>query len=201
MGASSPTLKNDGGLVLWFSGLPGSGKSTIARLVLQKLRLNRIYFEYVSMDQIRRKIFPNPGYTDQERDAAYRAFVLLAGFLSRNGVNVILDGTGHRRVWRDLARAEIPTFIEVYVKCPIEVCMEREARRRGQPTTRANLYRDALKRLRTGEKLSGLGSVPGVDEPFEESEHPDIVVDSSKPTAEDCANLVAKSVLTRIYAV
>lgn len=136
------------------------------------------------MDAIRGKIFPNPKYSDEERDTAYRSFVLIGSLLSKYGVVAILDGSGHKRVWRDLARKECPRFVEVYVKCPIDICMERENRRKNQANVRKKLYSDALKRLRTGKKIRGLGKVPGVDEPFEESLSPEIVIDSSKETPE-----------------
>jgi adenylylsulfate kinase-like enzyme len=170
--------------VVWFTGLPGSGKTTIARGVFQKTIQS---FEKsdgshkitsVEMDSIRKKIFPTPNYSDEERDAAYRSFVLLGSFLSSNGVAVLLDGVGHKRVWRDLAREECPKFVEVYVKCSIEICIQRETSRLSD-RVRQKLYRDALERLKTGAKIEGLGKVPGVDEPYEESPAPEIVLDSS----------------------
>jgi len=169
---------------VWFCGLPGSGKTTIARGVLERIKQRReskLNVKLVSMDSIRKKIFPEPTYSDQERDAAYRSFVLIGSLLSTSGVSVLLDGVGHRKVWRDLARQECPKFIEVYVKCPIEICIHRETNRAGASDgVRRKLYVDALERLRSGKKIEGLGKVPGVDEPFEESESPEIVIDSSK---------------------
>jgi len=173
-------------LVVWFTGLPGSGKTTIALGVFQKTIQS---FErpddsqeitLVEMDSIRKKIFPNPTYSDGERDAAYRAFVLLGSFLSSSGVAVLLDGVGHKRAWRDLAREECPKFVEVFVKCPIEICIQRETSRLSEKDgIRQKLYRDALERLKTGLRIEGLGKVPGVDEFYEESKSPEIVVDSS----------------------
>ncbi len=172
-------MKNPG-LVVWFCGLPGSGKTTIAKGVFEKIvaTKNPVGFTLVSMDSIRQKIFPHPIYSDEERDAAYRAFVLIGSLLSLNGITVLLDAVGHKRLWRDLARRECPRFLEVYVKCPIEVCILRETDR-VDSNVRKKLYNDALERLRTGKKEEGLGKVPGVDEPFEESASPEIVLDSS----------------------
>ena len=86
--------------VVWFCGLPGSGKTTIAQGVFdsvvkggktaQKVKL-------LSMDSIRKKIFPEPTYSDQERDAAYRSFVLIGSLLSASGISVLLDGVGHKK--------------------------------------------------------------------------------------------------------
>jgi len=143
------------------------------------------------MDSIRKKIFPEPTYSDQERDAAYRSFVLMGSLLSTSGVLVLLDAVGHKKVWRDLAREECPKFVEVYVKCPIEICIQRETNRPADPDgVRARLYRDALDRLKSGKRIEGLGKVPGVDEPFEESDSPEIVIDSSKELPEILADRV-----------
>jgi adenylylsulfate kinase len=139
----------------------------------------------LQMDSIRKKMFPEPTYSDEERDAAYRSFALMGALVSSTGVAVLLDGVAHRRIWRELARAECPKFVEVYVKCPIEICMERESMRRASGDgIREKLYREALERLKTGQRIEGLGKVPGVDEPFEEPVSPEIVLDSSKKSPE-----------------
>ena len=167
----------------WFCGLPGSGKTTIAQGVYGKVTKTKPMsnVSLLSMDTIRQKIFPNPSYSDEERDTAYRALVLAASLLSAAGITVLLDGSGHKKAWRDLARQECPRFVEVYVKCPLELCIERETRRtEGADGVRKKLYLDALERLKTGKKEEGLGKVPGVDEPFEESPSPEIILDSSK---------------------
>ena len=134
------------------------------------------------MDAIRKKIFPSPTYSSEERDAAYRSFVLIGSFVSRCGLAPLLDGTGHKKIWREFARNECPYFIEIYIKCPLELCIERETMRTdGDANVRKQLYAAALERLRTGEKKdNNLGIVPGVDEPFEEPLHPEIVLDSGK---------------------
>lgn len=176
-------------LVAWFCGLPGSGKSTIARGVFERIRNNKIEVGnkghsraiLVEMDSIRRKIISEPTYSDQERDTSYRSFVLIGSFLSKGGVTALLDGTGHKKIWRDFARRECSNFVEVYVNCPIEICIQREtSRTSASGDIRQKLYLDALERLKNGKKIQGLGKVPGVDEPFEESDSPEIVIDSSR---------------------
>jgi adenylylsulfate kinase len=131
------------------------------------------------MDSIRKKIFPNPTYSDRERDAAYRSFALIASYLSKAGVPVILDGTGHKVVWRKFARKECPKFVEVYLKCPIEICIERESKRTNNNLVRQKLYATALARLKKGKRIQGLGKMPGVDERYEESSNAEIILDSS----------------------
>lgn len=180
---------------MWFCGLPGSGKSTVARGVydrvfnsLQRRDKKGHKISLVQMDSIRKLIFPDPTYSDQERDAAYRSFVLIAKFLSENGVAVLLDGTGHKLAWREFARQQCPNFVEAYLKCPAEIAIQRETSR--VDGIRAKLYLDALDRLKTGKKIEGLGKVPGVDEPFEQSPSPEIVIDSSK---RDPSSLVSEA--------
>lgn len=164
---------------MWFSGLPGSGKSTISGLIVKATRSSPNPPVLLSMDSIRKLIYPKPTYSDVERDGAYRALVLAAFLISRAGTNVLLDATGHKLVWRELARSICLRFVEVYVKCTIETCIERETARKDNDLVRRKLYLTARSRLRSKRKSRGLGKVPGVDEPFEESPRPEIVIDSS----------------------
>jgi adenylylsulfate kinase-like enzyme len=188
---------SDPEIVVWFTGLPGSGKTTIAHGVYEKINnsldsLSDHKIALVEMDSIRKKIFPSPTYSDEERDAAYRAFVMMGSLLSSNRVATLLDGVGHKRIWRELARQECSKFVEVYVKCPIEICIQRETGRTGDKV-RENLYRDALERLTSGKKIEGLGKVPGVDEPYEESVSPEIVIDSTTERPETLINQALKA--------
>lgn len=146
----------------------------------------------LSMDRIRPMLFPNPKYSDEERDAAYRALVLAASLLSKTGTNVLIDATGHKLVWRNLARKVCRRFVEVYVKCPIEICIERETRRKNNKLVRKKLYSSALRRLRTGRKNYGLGKVPGVDQPFQPSRKAEIVLDSSVEKPKAIAEIATK---------
>ena len=177
---------------MWFCGLPGSGKSTITRLVSGSAKKSGDSLVILSMDSIRPIVLPNPRYSDEERDAAYRALVLATCLLSKTGTNVLIDATGHKLVWRNLARKVCSRFVEVYVKCPIEICIERETQRKNNKLVRMSLYLYALRRLRTGKKNYGLGKVPGIDEPFEVSRKAEIVLDSSVEKPEDVAEKAVK---------
>ena len=147
------------------------------------------------MDSIRKKIFPKPNYSDQERDAAYRSFVLIGSFLSKTGTTTLLDATGHKLAWRNFARNECPRFVEVYIKCPIEICIKRESTRKNNNAVRKKLYLNALARLKKGKRISGLGKVPGVDEPFEESPSAEIVLDSSH----ESPRLLAEKAIKKLH--
>jgi len=186
------------GWVVWLTGLPGSGKTTITKKLLEKLEKENMKVEHLRMDEIREILTPERKYTEEERDHAYRALVLIAKLLSKNGINVIIDATGHRRKWRELARELIPNFFEVYIKCPLEVCMEREARRRDNLVL-SNLYKKALRRLQTGEKVEGLGEVIGIDVKYEEPENPELVVESDKLSPEESSEKIFKFLKIRRF--
>jgi protein-L-isoaspartate(D-aspartate) O-methyltransferase len=114
---------------VWITGLPGSGKSVIARAVAETLRGSGEDVIVLELDEIRRVITPAPTYSDAEREAVYRALVYIGAALVASGVPVIFDATAHRRAWRDLARATLPNFAEVQLVCPLAVCREREETR------------------------------------------------------------------------
>lgn len=166
---------------LWITGLPGSGKSTIAKALVEKLEASGVEVIYLSLDHLRRILTPEPRYTEEERSIVYRSLAVMARLLVQEArKNVIIDATGNRREYRDLARQLMPEFAEVYVQCPLEVCMEREAARRGQPVQR-DLYKTALQ-----GKLEG--GLPGVSVPYEEPQHPEVRVHSNGMSPNEAAN-------------
>ncbi len=167
------------GWVVWLTGLPGSGKTARARELLKKLKQNNIRAEHLEMDEIREVLTPKRKYTEEERGYVYRAVVLVSKLLTENGVNVIIDATGHRRKWREMAREFIPNFVEVYIKAPLDVSMERESKRKDNLVL-SNLYKKALKRKENGIEANGLGEVIGVDVEYEEPEKPDLIIESNK---------------------
>ncbi|MCX8191975.1 MAG: adenylyl-sulfate kinase [Nitrososphaerales archaeon] len=174
---------------IWLTGLPGSGKSTIARELLKIFKERNIDVRYLQLDEIRNLITPNPTYDEREREIVYRAYVVIAKFLYDEGLNILLDATAHRRRWREFARSIMPRFIEVYIKCPIEVCIQRETERL-QDFVRKKIYLNALERLKSGKEKAGLGEVPGVDVPYEEPLNPEIVIESDKIQPSEAASII-----------
>ena len=169
------------GWCVWLTGLPGSGKTTIAKNLKNILRKHEIHVQIVSSDVLRRFVTPNPTYTEEERELVYRTIVFVAKLLTENGVNVIIDATGNRRRFRELAREEIQNFAEAYVKCSLKVCMERESKRVDEYAPR-NIYKRGLE----GKS----STVPGLGVPYEESANPEIVIDSEKLNPLTCAQKV-----------
>lgn len=151
---------------IWLTGLPASGKSTLAAALTGALLDRGLRAEVLESDALRRALTPHPTYTGAERDAFYAAIVHLAEGLIERGTSVIIDATGHRRVYRDDARARLPRFLEVFVDCPIDVCASRDPK---------GLYRAAPPTL------------PGTGVPYEAPLSPEIVVHADRELPMDAA--------------
>ncbi len=166
--------------VIWITGLPGSGKSTVADIAAGKAAGAVV----VRMDELRKVVTPEPVYSEEERDYVYRALVYHAKSLYDLGHNVIIDATGNRRKWRQLARELVPVFYEVYLACPAALCRERESTRRNTRGAPEKIY----------EKGSAGWPVPGIHVPYEEPEKPELVIDTEKESPEEAAEKIIKMV-------
>ena len=156
--------------VMWFTGLPGSGKTTIAMEVKERLQERGIKVKILQLDEIRRVITPVPKYTEEERDIVYASLAYMGKILAEEGINTIIDATANRRRYRDLARRLIPNFAEVFIRAPLEVCMDREEKRDAVFSPKG-IYRRAGR---------GDTTIPGVDVPYEEPISPEIWVDAAR---------------------
>ncbi len=110
----------------------------------------------------------------------------------QNGINVIIDASAHKRLYREYARKKIKRFVEVWIKCPLSVCIKRESKRKKGHIV-SQMYLRALERKQKGSKFEGLGKVIGVDIPHEENPSAEIIIDSSKDIAQKNA-LTVRSV-------
>jgi len=168
------------GIAIWITGLPGSGKSTVA----DALKNAHPEFLILRMDEFRKIVTPEPTYSDSERELVYRALVCHAMILTELGHNVIIDATGNLRRWRDLARELIPKYIEVYLRCPVELCMQRERQR----VETFEAPRDIYKKGAEG------WPVPGIVVPYEEPLNPEVVIDSDKTSPEDTIEMIERAI-------
>ena len=162
---------------LWLTGIPSSGKSTLAKAVAEKLRGMGHRVVILESDELRRLLTPEPKYTEEERDFFYRAMAVIGRFLVENGVTVIFDATAHKRKYREYARRLIRNFLEIYVYAPLEVCMERDVK---------GLYRKALR----GE----IKTLPGLQVKYEEPPNPDLKIETHKLTVEEAAEKIIKRI-------
>ena len=162
------------GVVIWFTGLPSSGKSTLAGEVRERLEELEIPSCVLDGDEVRDALVPRPGYSDQERDSFYATLARLAALLARQGLVVLVPATAQRRAYRERARALAPGFIEVYVDTTLAECERRDAK---------GLFRSS----RQGKTQQ----VPGVGSPYEPPERPDVVADGglSHPAVDEIVAL------------
>ena len=165
------------GLVLWITGLPSSGKSTLAAILARRLSERGCRVEILDADSLRTVLTPRPSYTEEERDWFYEVLGFLAELLARNGITVLVAATAHRRAYRDSARRRISRFAEVYLRCPIEVCRRRDVK---------GLYEKARQGV--------IRTLPGEQVPFESPEAPEAEVDTGTYSPEEAA----QSVLDRL---
>ena len=145
------------GAVVWITGLPAAGKSTLAAALVATLRELRVPSALLDSDQIRDALVPPPGHDDVARDGFYRTLAGLAALLARQGLVVVVAATAHRRVWRELARRLAPRFVEVYVATSLAECRRRDPK---------GLYAAA----------TALPHLPGVNVPYEPPLAPELIV-------------------------
>jgi len=168
--------------VVWVTGLPGCGKSTVAVQVKERLPDTVI----LRSDELRKIITPDPKYSGREREYVYKALVYTARTIYELGHNVIIDATGNRRFWRELARKIIPDFYEVYLKCTVETCRMREESRSERFGAPGHIY----------QKGAAGAPVPGVTVPYEEPENPDLTIDAEHEPPDQAAEKIIRLVKT-----
>lgn len=162
----------DTGFIIWFTGLSGSGKTTIARILEQRIRASGRKFESLDGDVVRTNLSKGLGFSKEDRDTNIRRIGWVAEVLTRNGVCVLASAISPYRDIRDEVRRNVGSFIEVYVKCSIPELTRRDVK---------GLYEKALK----GE----IKNFTGISDPYEEPLNADVVVDTE---AEDLQESVGK---------
>ena len=164
------------GFTIWFTGLSGSGKSTLSEIIEARLKARGRNVEVLDGDIVRTHLSKGLGFSREDRDTNIKRIAFVCGLLTRNGVVCISAAIAPYREAREWARTEIGNFVEVYVKCPLEVCRQRDVK---------GLY-----------KLVDEGKIKnftGVDDPYEEPEHPELVIETDKETVEESiARIFAK---------
>lgn len=157
---------------MWLTGLPGSGKTTIARVVEKELKRKGFKVEVLDGDEVRKWLSPKEGFSREDRERHLRRVAHVARLLARNGVIVLCSFVSPykkiRREVREIIESEDIPFIEIYVKCSLEECMKRDPK---------GLYKRALRRE--------IKHMTGLDDPYEEPENPELILDSEVKSVEE----------------
>lgn len=165
------------GFTVWFTGLSGAGKTTLAQSLVPELRARGLNVEVLDGDEVRTNLSKGLGFTKEDRDTNIRRIGYVSRLLSRNGVAVISAAISPYREIRDEVRESIEAegvqFIEVYVKCSLEVLTERDVK---------GLYQKAL----AGE----IKGFTGVSDPYEEPLHPEVVVETDRESISTSARKI-----------
>lgn len=175
-------LSHTRAFAIWVTGLPASGKSTLAaalRTALKNLGMEVVVLE---SDVLRKVLTPDSRYDLEERDRFYREMSGIGAMLVDQGISVIFDATANRRSYRAEARRRIVRFLEVYVDSPLTVCISRDPK---------GIYRKG----REGES----DTVPGMHAAYEPPETPDVIVHGDREVPEQAAQRVIATLLEKDY--
>jgi adenylylsulfate kinase len=180
---SSPTCTISHSQVIWLTGMPASGKTTIAKALYPKLKESGFKIELLDGDIVRKELSPELGFTKKDREMHAKRVVYLCKLLSRNGIISIVCLISPYREFRRYARSEISSnnnFYEVYVKCSLESCIRRDPK---------GLYKKAL----SGE----IKDLTGLQDPYEEPENPEVIVNTEEQTLDECVDIILNKLLQR----
>lgn len=164
---------DDKGFAVWLTGLPASGKTTLAHALGDALQRRGAQFQILDSDDLRQVLTPEPTYSREERDWFYQVMAYIGQLLTQNGINVIFAATANRYAHREQARELIQEFMEVFVCCSLETCIARDEK---------GVYQKAF----SGEATT----VPGIQAPYEITAPPDLTVNTEEDTPQACAGAV-----------
>jgi adenylylsulfate kinase len=166
---------------VWFTGLPCSGKTTLATLLYNHLlQWGVSNVELLDGDVVRQYLTKGLGFTKQDRDENIRRIGWLSRMLNKHGVNAIVAAISPYRDVREEQKKLIKNFFEVYVKCPVEICEQRDVK---------GMYKKARQGI--------IEHFTGVNDPYEEPLTPDIVIQTDKFSIEDSLKMILKGLMEK----
>jgi len=166
-------MRRQKGVTVWFTGLSGAGKTTVAKEIERQLKQRGIYVQRLDGDIVRQHLTKDLGFSKEDRDENIMRNSFVAKLLTQNDIITLCSFISPYRETRQKARELIGEFIEVYVNAPLEVCEERDVK---------GLY----KKARAGE----IENFTGISDPYEPPENPDIELRTDKETVEESARKV-----------
>lgn len=158
---------------IWLTGIPASGKTTISLLLKDYLQKKNIPAIILDGDEIRKTVSKDLGFSPQDRKEHNRRVIEIAKLLVKNNFTAIIPLISPYRETRDLARKEIPNFVEVYVKASLDTCIKRDPK---------GLYQKA----KSGE----ITNLTGLQSPYEEPENPEVIMDTEKNSPQQCLDMI-----------
>ena len=174
---------SDRGFTVWFTGLSGAGKSTIAEMLFHEFQARGMKTEILDGDVVRQNLSKGLGFSKEDRDLNILRIGFVANLLTRNGVATICCPISPYRETRDAVREQIGAFVEIYVHATVEeIAAHRDPK---------GLYKKAL----AGE-ITGF---TGVDDPYEAPEHPELVLDTLQETPQESLQKVLTTLMKLGY--
>lgn len=170
------------GFTVWLTGLSGAGKTTLARRLEGELRARGRAVEVLDGDEVRQTLSKGLGFSREDRDAHIARVAYVCALLTRHGVAVVAAAISPYAEARRAARDQIGSFVEVYVRCPLDELVRRDPK---------GLYARALR-----------GEIPhftGVSDPYEAPAHPDVVADTSRESVEGSVDKILAALRARGY--
>lgn len=161
------------GVTVWFTGLPCSGKTTIADKVAEILKEKNLKVERLDGDIVRKGLTSDLGFSKEDRAENIKRVTFVAKLLTRNDVTVLATFVSPYIDRRQKTREEIGDFIEVYVRCSVEECIKRDVK---------GMYKKAL----AGE----INGFTGIDDPYEAPPKPELIVDTDVETLDESVQKV-----------
>jgi adenylyl-sulfate kinase len=178
--APAPLGSSAAGWVIWLTGPPCAGKTTLGRLLADDIRRAGARAELLDGDEIRASISPDLGFSEADRNTNVYRIGYIARLLQRNGVMTIVAAVSPYRRVRDELRQSIPNFVEVFVDCSRDERVRRDTK---------GMYRQAL--------AGDLQNFTGVSAPYEPPTHPDVVVHTDRMSKEECLSVVLDALRAR----
>lgn len=170
------------GFVVWLTGLPGSGKTTIANALRLEFTKNGLRVEVLDGDEIRKNVSPEIGFSREDRELHARRVAYISKLLSRNGIATVVSLISPFRLSREYARSIIPRFVEVWIDCSLENCKRRDPK---------GLYEKAA----TGE----IQNFTGVQDLYEPPINPEILLNTDIQHVDKCKSRIIEYLLKKSF--
>ena len=168
------------GFTVWFTGLPGAGKSTLAKMLTDRLKKQGRPVQILDGDEVRKRLTKGLGFSREDREENIRRIAYVAKLITEVGGVAVVAAISPYRNSREEARAEIKHFAEVYVQCPLNICIERDPK---------GLYAKAQR----GE----ISQFTGISDPYEEPNHPEIIIETDKEQPEKSLETILEQLQKR----